>query len=123
MYAPVSLPIPISLLTGRSTQTPMKVMAPSSTPYLVKAQELSLSLMRSQGTFMPPRGWTVRRKPSTRYEHRLETARVTRHSNLSPSLSSRSRISMTVNPNSWRGHTSGVWPSCLQLVRENSFKP
>lgn len=120
-FISVSFLIPISFLTGRSTQTQMKVMAPSSTPYLVKAQGLSLSLMRSRGTFTPLRGWTVRRKLSTRYEHRLETAKVMLHLNPSLSLLSRSRISMIVSLNSWRGHTSEVWLSCLLLVREMSL--
>uniref|UniRef100_A0A3B5MB40 Uncharacterized protein n=1 Tax=Xiphophorus couchianus TaxID=32473 RepID=A0A3B5MB40_9TELE len=80
------------------------MLAISSTPFQERGQGPSSLSTSLQGTYMLQRDWTERRRLFTRFE-------------LSLSLSSRSRTSMTVSPNSWKAPTSAVWQNChLQVT-------
>lgn len=94
----------------------IKEMVPSNTSCQAKGQVPFSLLMRTLGIFMLPRGWIGRSRPTTRSEPRHWTGSPTSLWSLSPSLSSRFRISTTTNPNSWMAHTQREFPKCLLWV-------
>lgn len=91
------------------TLTWIKVMVRWDMSWMVRERCPSSPLMKTQGTFMPPRGWTGNSRRTTPWELRHETERPTCRSNPSPSSSSKSRTSTTMSPSSWMDRTLPGW--------------
>uniref|UniRef100_A0A8C9URX0 Uncharacterized protein n=1 Tax=Spermophilus dauricus TaxID=99837 RepID=A0A8C9URX0_SPEDA len=91
----------------------IKEMVPSNTSCQAKGQVPFSLLMRTLGIFMLPRDSIARSRPTTLSELKRWTGSPTNPWSPNQSLSSKSRISMTMNPSFWMGLTQQEFLKCL----------
>ena len=94
----------------------IKEMVPSNTSCQAKGRVPFSLLMRTRAIFTPPRGWTVRSRPTTRSEPKRWTGSPTSLWSPSRSSSSRFRTSTTTSPISWMAPTLPGFRKCLLWV-------